>query len=73
MASLMHRNPAQARLATRQGFGQQMAAAATETGRIQAEGCQSQNHRQDNPGRRYPQQGPDHGQGRDAANHEACP
>ena len=73
MASLMHGNAAQAGLATRQGFGQQMAAAAAETGRIQAQGCQSQDHRQGNPGGRYPQQGPDHGHGRDAANHEACP
>ena len=51
MARLMHGNPAQAGLAARQGFGQHMAAAAAETGRIQAQGPQTQGHRQHNPGR----------------------
>ena len=73
MARLMDRNPAQAGPAPRQGFGQHMAATAAKTGRIQAEGPQSQDHRQHNPGRRHPHQGPDHGRGREAAHHQACP
>ena len=73
MARLMDRNPAQAGAATRQGLGQHMAAAAAETGRIQAQAPQTQGHHQHNPGRRHPQQGPDQGQGRDAAHHQARP
>ena len=73
MARLMDRNTAQAAFAARQGFGQHVAAAATKAGRIQTQGPQTQGHRQDNPGRRHPHQGPPYGHGRDAAHHQACP
>ena len=49
---LMNRNPPQAGAATGQGFGQHMAAAATEAGRIQGEAAQTQARYQGhNPGR----------------------
>ena len=50
-----------------------MAATAAETGRIQAQGPQTQGHHQHNPGWRHAQQGPDQGQGREASHHKACP